>query len=216
LDLNTIGIILGSSVLASFVTAIFTKRAHEEAVALKYITEERAKWREKIKQLMVNMNDAINSSMSSDTKLARVRRASTYLKLSLNPDPKHKIDNTILDILEELCIDTSYEKFLNLEAQVSLLLKHDWERAKSEATVPLSSFVLFSIMVGLVWCAFYFIISGTSIFELIKQTPYIAGSYSEIALSLILVSISIPLLSYFRKAMKGELLKRKINQLTNN
>ncbi len=216
MELNTIGIILGSSVLAALVAAIFTKKAHEETVALKYITEERAKWRLEVKETMANMNEAINSPICNDEMLAKVRRASTYLKLSLNPHPEQVIDKSILRNLKKICETPSYEKFSELETQVSLLLKHDWERAKNEATAPLSSSVLFAIMVGLVWCAFYFIISRTPVFELIKQTPYIAGSYSEIALSLILVSISISLLFYSRKKMKGFLLKQKINQLSNN
>ena len=132
-----VGIVLGSSVFAALVTAFFTRKSHEETVALKYITEERAKWREKIKETMTALNEAVNSPQLNGERLTKTRKASTYLKLSLNPDPKHKLDNEILECIKKLCDAPSYERFSTLEEKVSILLKHDWERAKREAHAPI-------------------------------------------------------------------------------
>jgi len=94
--IKIIGIVLGSSVFAALVTAFFTRKSHEETIALKYITEERAKWREKIKETMTSLNEAVNLPQLNGERLNKTRKASTYLKLSLNPDPKHILDQEIL------------------------------------------------------------------------------------------------------------------------
>ena len=210
---DVVGITLGSSVFAAVVTAFFTRKAHEETVALKYITEERAKWREKIKETMANLNEAINSPKLNGERLSKTRKASTYLKLSLNPDPKHVLDNEILTRLKTLCAAPCYTQFPALEEKVSLLLKHDWERAKNEATTPLSTLVLFTLFIGLVWCVFYFIISNTSIYSLVQKVPHFAGTYSEIALSLGIIAISAPLLSYGKNKFTEYILHKKIIKL---
>ncbi|MDT4289612.1 hypothetical protein RO575_08580 [Methylomonas sp. MO1] len=208
-----VGIVLGSSVFAALVTASFTRKSHEETVALKYITEERAKWREKIKETMITLNEAVNSPQINGERLTKTRKASTYLKLSLNPDPKHKLDSEILECIKKLCDAPNYERFSTLEEKVSILLKHDWERAKREAHAPISSLLLSVFVIGLVWCIFNFIINKTSIYLIIQKVPYVSGAYSEIALSFALIAVAISLLVWCTKKIYELFLNQKVIKL---
>lgn len=193
--IKIIGIILGSSVFTALVTSLFTRKSHEETIALKYITEERTKWREKIKETMSTLNEAVHSPLLNGERLNKTRKLSTYLKLSLNPDPSHIIDKNILECITKLCNKPDYEQFLILESKISLLLKHDWERAKNEAKAPIPSFLLFASIIGIVWCVFYFVISKTPLYPLIQKVPYLSGTYSELALSVGFVVVATSLVS---------------------
>jgi len=201
--LKIIGIVLGSSVLTALVTALFTRKSHEETIALKYITEERAKWREKVKETMAVLNEAIHTPKLNSGRLNKTRKASTYLKLSLNPDPKHSIDRDILECITSLCDKPEYGGFVVLEQKVALLLKHDWERAKIEAKTPVPSAVLFASIIGIVWCVFYFVLSKTSLYSLIQNVPYFSGTYSELALSIGCSVLAVSLLTIGLKKVLG-------------
>jgi hypothetical protein len=95
-----IGIFFGSSVFSAFITALFTRNSHEETLTLKYITDERSKWRERIKDVMTQINIAVNSPKLHGERVNKTRVYSTYLKLSLNPKPNHKLDKDILKKLK--------------------------------------------------------------------------------------------------------------------
>ncbi|ASA56710.1 hypothetical protein [Vibrio gazogenes] len=211
--IKIIGIVLGSSVFAALVTAFFTRRSHEETIALKYITEERAKWREKIKETMVSLNEAVNSPQLNGERLSKTRKASTYLKLSLNPEPEHTIDREILECIKRLCNEPNYERFCILEERVSILLKHDWERAKSEARTPMPSLTLATFMIGLVWCVFYFFIKNTSVYALVQKVSYLAGAYSEIAISLAVITMVTSLLIWCKRKVDELCLERRAMKL---
>jgi len=211
--IEIIGIILGSSVLTAFVTALFTRKAHEETISLKYITEERAKWRENIKETMTSLSWAVNLPHLNGERLDITREKSTYLRLSLNPYPNHELDKDILLCLKNLCSDPCYEQYSVLEEKVSLLLKHDWERAKNEVITPLSGLISFTILTGLVWGVFDLFIRETSIYTSVQEVPYFAGNYTEIASSLGAITLSVILLTYGKKEVVKLRLDNKIKKL---
>jgi len=210
---NIVTIFLSSSVLAALVTVFFTRKSHQETIALKYITEERAKWREKIKETMCLLSEAVNLPKLNGERLNKTRMTSTYLKLSLNPDPNHILDKQILTCITELCSEPNYERFTVLETKISLLLKHDWERAKNEARSPISNLLLFASVMGFIWCIFYLIIRKTSIYSLIQNFHYFSGAYSEVAFSIIFIVIAIWLLIFLVNKIREYNLDRKIKIL---
>jgi len=189
--INIIGIVLGSSVFAALITSFFTRKSHEETIALKYITEERAKWREKIRESMIELNVAVNSPLLNGERTSKTRKASTYLKLSLNPDPEDKLDCEILKSIDEICMKPNYDKFSALEKKVSLLLKHDWERAKNEARAPISNLFLLALLIFVGWVVFYCVMLETPIYSFMQKIPYFSGSYSEVAFSAGFLSLTL-------------------------
>ncbi len=182
--LKILGIVLSSSVISVLITALFTRTSHAESIALKYITEERAKWRARIKELMSVLSFTINEP---SIDMAKIRSTSTCLKLNLNPNENEIIDSEIIKTINSLCNIPTYEKFKKLELQVSFLLKHDWDRAKNEAKITFSPVFIFPIFIIVIWSVFYIFLKGTEIYTLIQDTPYMSGSYNELAASLVMI-----------------------------
>ncbi|HHE0562666.1 TPA: hypothetical protein ACN351_004745 [Vibrio parahaemolyticus] len=108
--INILTIVLGSSVFAALITAIFTRKIHENNVSLKYITEERARWRQKIKELMGELSDAVHLPTENRERIKKVRSIATYLKLSLNPSENESIDVEIRKCLNDICNNPNYKK----------------------------------------------------------------------------------------------------------
>ncbi len=178
-------VILGSTVVAAFVTAIFTRKSYEDSVSLKYITEERASWREKVKELVSELSEAVHLPTLNRERIKKVRKISSYLKLSLNPNPKEILDSKIIKCLEQLCIDPRYSKVKEIEKLTSLLLKYDWERAKREAKGSISPLVLILICTSLIWIIFSYILKDTGVYKFVQNIPLLAGSYNEITFSIL-------------------------------
>ncbi|MDE0031523.1 MAG: hypothetical protein OXU75_00055 [Deltaproteobacteria bacterium] len=91
----------------------------ERNIATKYVTEERAKWREEIRELAEKIHDAI---LRGD--FPRLRRLRRQLEMRLNPTDDE--DKAILASVK----DHNRDEFFK---GISRMLKHDWERAKVEA-----------------------------------------------------------------------------------
>lgn len=108
-------------------TAVLTWHIAERRLLVEHITAERTKWREKIREKALKVHDAILGENFSE--LSKLKNEFQAL---LNPIDKN--DQEILSL-----IDTNKQRgSLELQARkfsqsVSLLLKHDWERAKLEA-----------------------------------------------------------------------------------
>ncbi len=117
-------LVLGSSVLASFITALFTHSIANRKQYLQYITEERKHWREKIRELTIEV------SKTNDIK--KIKGLKTDFRVRLNPVD----DLDILDYMnrmENKDHSINEEQRLNFEKSIAALLKHDWERVKYEA-----------------------------------------------------------------------------------
>jgi hypothetical protein len=122
---SLVGIVTGS------VTAIVAARAvvknNERKILIENVTQERAKWREKIRAQAVNVFKAV--AKKDDIWLDELK---LVFATSLNPQSKQ--DKLILQVIERLKnSNTSKIDLEEFTLRISLLLKHDWDRAKSEA-----------------------------------------------------------------------------------
>ncbi|RLA03272.1 MAG: hypothetical protein DRQ54_10980 [Gammaproteobacteria bacterium] len=111
--------------IGGLVTAYVTLWNAERKIAIDNITKERAKWRDKIRELALEVHKAIE--LEDALKLSELKN---QFRLNLNPTDEK--DNNILALI------SSVEKDKHKQAEqfslcVSYLLKHDWERAKLES-----------------------------------------------------------------------------------
>ena len=114
-------------VVAVAVTAVVTWLIAQRQITAKYVTGERAKWRETIRKQALVAHDAI---LREDT--TTIGRLQSKFRALLNPFDQH--DRAILDCLTVGLSRQDPEKQANEFARrISLLLKHDWERAKLES-----------------------------------------------------------------------------------
>jgi hypothetical protein len=102
-------------------------RTNERNIQIENITKERAKWRNKIRR---DANSACApSAMKEGAEFEKLRMA-----FSLNLNPLDVEDNGIMECLEKFPNEYSKNEALKeFTIRLSLLLKHDWERAKYEA-----------------------------------------------------------------------------------
>lgn len=87
-------------------------------IQVENILKERAKWRERIRELA--------SQIASNPKPKDIAE----LRLRLNPNDDN--DNKIIDLAESLQRNFNYFSRKSFLTKVARLLKHDWERAKKE------------------------------------------------------------------------------------
>lgn len=120
-------ILLSSAVIAALVSGVVAIITNIRNSKLKYITEERQKWRE-------NMRNVVPKILSSiDWK----ERKFLLEQLRLGLNPRDTEDQEIIKIIDESLKSYPYEisksdngKFRNL---IQNLLKYEWEKAKYEA-----------------------------------------------------------------------------------
>jgi hypothetical protein len=118
-----------SAVISAVVSGLFARRTSERAIQIENITKERAKWRDKIREQALAVHKA---AKATETRLLSELR----LSMTLNLNPMDTQDAAILKVIDIMAKathpdDGSEQEFAD---RVALLLKHDWERAKSEAT----------------------------------------------------------------------------------
>ncbi len=115
------------TLLGVVVTAFVTWLIAQRRLMGEHVTAERTKWRDRIREKASNVHDAIMSGNADDA----LRLRSEFRAL-LNPfDPD---DREILCRIDaEGCNDCRKHRALEFGRSISLLLKHDWERAKLEA-----------------------------------------------------------------------------------
>lgn len=116
-------------ILLSFIVGIIVAYISffnaERKISIENITKERAKWREKIRQLAGEVHVAITEK--DEPKLEQLK---CQFRLHLNPS-----DRNDTDILDLICLgeDKGANQTERFSICVSHLLKHDWERAKLES-----------------------------------------------------------------------------------
>ncbi|MHC0037985.1 hypothetical protein [Pseudoneobacillus sp. C159] len=119
--------LISSSIMATFISSVITKNVNDRTLRLKYITEERQKWRALMKE---KVSLVVSNSYKDKNELLKL---ATEIQLSLNPNDKE--DKKIISCLREIMVSShaerEKEKLVELTQQ---LLKHDWERAKKEAS----------------------------------------------------------------------------------
>ncbi len=110
--------VLGSGVIAAIISAWVARVNSERNIYIDNITKERAKWRESIRRIASEYPGA-NEDAKAKLKIELASRLNPY-------DPE---DIQLLESLRSVTADNQQE----LTIRISLLLKHDWERAKNEA-----------------------------------------------------------------------------------
>ena len=110
-----------------FTTALVTWAIAQRHIAAQHITAERAKWRKEIRALALLARDAILGG-----EAPTVERLESELRTLLNP-----LDDHDCKLLACMVSDGNEEerkcRAKEFIKRVSLLLKHDWDRAKLEA-----------------------------------------------------------------------------------
>jgi hypothetical protein len=123
-DLPTV---LSSAVVAGLVAGLVTLRISERKIAIENITQQRQLWREKIRSLSLKIKGSYKSGNKDELN-------SQYIEMQLLLNPEDSNDKSILDTIWEMIEETDSTKLhIILSEKLSLLLKHDWERAKLEA-----------------------------------------------------------------------------------
>ncbi|SRR5579871_2455125 len=120
-----------SVVLAALVTAFVALQNSERKIKIEHITGERAKWRDKVREKALQVHQAAVAGNAE-------RLLELHLEFSLILNPNDPEDRKILLTISKLSsedMDTDLLQSLlsEFEQRIAFLLKHDWERAKSEA-----------------------------------------------------------------------------------
>lgn len=118
---------LTSAVVAALVAGLVTLRGAERKIQIENITQERAKWREKIRETALLVHQA--ATARDNPKLAELK---LIIALLLNPHDRE--DQAIVICISNLQnIEAPELRLPEFAGRVAFLLKHDWQRAKFEA-----------------------------------------------------------------------------------
>lgn len=106
----------------------------------KYITGERSEWRKKLKELCSELlDDKSNPKRSMEAILADFRtRLNAYGYIERNNITK---DGHIWDLLDKIEADPNPTLKKNLVIYITFLMKHDWERSKSEVSIKIPKLI---------------------------------------------------------------------------
>lgn len=118
--------VLISGVVAALVSGLVALRNNERKIVIENITHERTKWRDKIREKNIQINEA-----HQNKEVTKIEIVGAELRLLLNP-----VDPLDRDILSEIPIlknsESTPQDMERFSIKLSLLLKHDWQRAKQE------------------------------------------------------------------------------------
>lgn len=117
--------VLGSGVVAALVAGLVSLRISERQIAIENITKERTRWREKIRELGLEVHKC--RVANDGQRLAELR-----LEMAMSLNPVDSEDQAILPLVQQAS-DGVHDQSEEFERRIALLLKHDWERAKWEA-----------------------------------------------------------------------------------
>lgn len=119
--------VFGSGFLAALIAALVSLRTNERKLSLQYITGERAKWRNKIRERSLAV---FNAACEKDSEAIR-RCHFEFSHLLHLGDP---LDDEILENLKTLESQPDNSEALDsFRIRISLLLKYEWDKAKLEA-----------------------------------------------------------------------------------
>lgn len=188
--IKIITLILGSGFFAASITALITKKNNDKNNMLKYITDERQKWRILIKEKIVELVTTTNNK----TK----QKIIAELQLNLNPNDEE--DKKIIEVAKKFLNNSgdnkeNKEKILELAAN---LLKHDWERAKAEASNNLKPHKVIAATV-IIWIIIKRVFYDYPIVVYLRSQEYFKGIFSWFCLIIVLICIAHIILKYIDK-----------------
>lgn len=120
-------IILTSSLLAALVSSVISYNSNERKLQIENVTQERAKWRVKVRELAIALHDA---KCSND----KYKLGQLVTQFQTNLNPFHDEDKAIIKAIYSLSTNTDNDLlFQEVVMRLSLLLKYEWEKAKYES-----------------------------------------------------------------------------------
>ena len=117
------GTLLTSTVIAAIVAAAVAFRTAQRKISIENITQDRRKWREKIRKCALSVHDAL---ISRDKKSLNRYRAEFSALLNID-------DMEIIGCIKLPDQGQEIKCAEEFSERIALLLKHDWERVKLEA-----------------------------------------------------------------------------------
>ena len=144
----TAAIGLLAAIIGGIVGAISAQSIVQRRIQMENVTQERAKWRSKIRCLASKVHETIMMKGDPDFRKEELDRLQNQFRALLNPDDSEdqKIIGKIDCIIGEACCKPESTDCCRAKAAdhakdfgelISYLLKHDWERAKEEVKHPL-------------------------------------------------------------------------------
>jgi hypothetical protein len=122
---------IGAGIIAGIITWVIA----EKRIAIENITHERAKWRGQVRKISSRINKAI--ILNADTGSFNILRCEFALLINPYKDteknPYFNEDEAILKCISAAEEGKEESHATEFTIRVSLLLKHDWDRAKFEA-----------------------------------------------------------------------------------
>jgi hypothetical protein len=113
---------------AAIVASLFSVLTSERRIAAENVTEERNVWRGKIREVSVKVSRTLTHQ---DVNNGGDTLDDLRAEFSLLVNPHEIMDQQILALIAQNGVGGA-EEFVQ---RVTLLLKHDWERAKREASL---------------------------------------------------------------------------------
>lgn len=135
--MNTIIAVIGSSAFGAVITFLFTWITNRKSNTLNYITDERRKWRDKIREIIIGIESVKYAGKGNKS----INNYLIQLEVNINPYGKYNRMDYVRDghiwdkinILRETKTEIEFENNKNtLLEYLKLMLKKDWERSKNE------------------------------------------------------------------------------------
>ena len=167
------GLILSSSIFAALITHLFSRYNNDKNIVTEHVTKERKIWRDKIRDIAVEVNQSYQEKNSKNLSIIEVQ-----LYTLLNPYDKN--DKKIISIIKTMQVKQESGALAYFNISISRLLKHDWDRVKKETSFFISSRGLFLALVTLSLTAPIAIF----LFNLLDQKYQINSYYSVILFSI--------------------------------
>ena len=143
-----------TGVAAALVTAWFAKSSDDKKNSLTYITDERRKWRTEIRlrtEKIVGIVENLKKDSADSENLIELKKSRAFFEIRLNPIDKE--DQAILQTLKDIA-DGQYDKLEEFQDRIARLLKHDWERSKTEVNNKGKRlFIIMSLVFTAIVCA---------------------------------------------------------------
>ena len=180
-----------SGISAALVTAWFAKSSDDKKNSLTYITDERRKWRTEIRlrtEKIVRIVENLKKDSADRENLIKLKKSMAFFEIRLNPIDKE--DQAILQTLKDIA-DGQSDKLEEFQDRIARLLKHDWERSKTEVNNKGKIFfIIMSLVFTAIVCALNDKISigdsiGWKIIEVLHK------KYVLLLISLFLDSVSV-------------------------
>ncbi len=189
---NILIAILSSSVFATLITVIYSKKTKDKDDKLKYITDERRQWRTEIRSKIETLATILHSNKNTndpemlermknqfinndnfdentwqwylkslENSNATLKDLKVFFQCRLNPYDEE--DNKLLKLFDD---QKNIEK---INRSLTVLLKHDWERAKEEANPKITHY---KVILGYMVLVLLFYIFRSQIIEAYDLKQY--------------------------------------------